>query len=302
VKPAGPPDVPEYFIRPSDMPEGWGYRAAVAGLSKLHFVDAKSGLDAWLPYVHVASFAAAGGDIAWDQSRLLAGGVAGLERQGEAGSTYAALPAAALRAANYADGAKTLKTFLYQSVTLELLVCPALKLASQPGEAEGGFRARLGQVLRERRDAEVDRLRRQYAPKLLTLQEQLRRAHARVEAEKAQFGQQTLQTAISVGATIMGALFGRKTMSVGTMGRATTAVRGAGRAMRERGDIGRAAESVAAVQARLDALQEDFEQAVAQLQASFDPVTTELIRTAVRPRKTDIAVSEVALVWVPFAG
>ncbi len=299
-KPVGPANLSEYFIRPAGTPPGWGYRAAAAGLSKLHFVEAKSGLDAWVPYVHVASFGTAGADIDWEQARPLAGGAMSLDRQGLPGATFAALPAIALRPAAYADAEKTLKTFLYQTVTLELLACPALKLASRPGETEGDFRARLGQVLRERRDGELDRLRREYAPRLMALQEQLRRAQARVEAEKAQFGQQTLQTAISVGATLMGALFGRKAMSVGTLGRATTAVRGAGRAMRERGDIGRAAESVAAVQGRLDALQEEFNQATARLQASFDPVTAELTRSVVRPRKADIAVSEVALVWQPW--
>lgn len=298
-KPVGPAEVPEYFVRPAHTPTGWGYRPAVAGCSKLHFVDAKSALDAWVPYVHVASFAA-GGTVEWEQARLLAGGPAVLERQGLPGAPFAALPAAALRSANYADWAKTLKSFLYQTVVLELLACPALKLAARPGETEGDFRARLGQIMRERRDEDVDRLRREYAPKLMTLQEQLRRAEARVEAEKAQLGQQALQTAISVGATIMGALFGRKAMSVGTVGRATTAVRGAGRAMREREDVGRATESVAAVQARLTAMHEEFDQATARLQASLDPLTAELSRTVVRPRKTDIAVSEVALVWLPW--
>lgn len=286
-------------MRPLGTPAGWQYRPAVAGFSKLHFVDAKSDLDAWVPYVHAACFAE-GGDLEWDQARVVSGGVGALERQGLPGATYAALPAGALRAANYATWEKTLKTFIYQTVTLELSACPALKQVSRPGEAEGDFRARLGQTMRERRDGEADRLKRQYAPKFMALQEQRRRAQARVEAEKAQYGQQTLQTAISVGATIMGALFGRKAMSVGNMGRATTAVRGAGRAMRERGDIGRATDTVAAVHERLAALQEQFDQAAAQLHAGYDPAMAEFTRIAVRPRKTDIAVSEVALVWLPW--
>ncbi len=299
TKPAGPASVPEYFVRPRSGAGGWGYRAAVVGLSKLHFVDAKAGLDAWVTRVQAAPFAAAGGDAEWEQGWTLPGPEA-LETQPVAGAGFAALPGAALRDANFATWAKTLKAFLYENATMEVLSCPALGLASKPGETEGDFRARIGQVMREKRDLEVERLRRQYAPKLATLQEQLRRAQARVEAEKSQMGQQALQTAISVGATILGAFFGRKAMSVGTVGRATTAVRGAGRAMRERGDVERASESAAAVQERLNALQQEFDAETAGLQGRFDPLTVELSRATVRPRKTDITVAELGLVWLPW--
>jgi hypothetical protein len=266
-------------------------------LSKLHFVDAKAGLDLWVPYVHLAPFSPSGADARWEEARVLAEGEAGLDSRPATGSQFAELPAGALRQANYAAWGKSLKTFLYQSVTLEVLACPPLKATSRPGETEGDFRVRLGQQLREKRDQEVERLRRQYAPKLAAVQEQLRKAEARVAAEKSQLGQQTLQTAISIGATVLGALFGRKAMSVGNVGRATTAVRGAGRAMREREDIQRASESVAAVQERLAALQQEFDQEAARVQSECDPVTLAFERLQIRPRKTDITVSEVALAW-----
>ena len=40
---------------------------------------------------------------------------------------------------------------------------PRLKLASQPGESEQSFRARVDQLLREERDREVEALRAKYA-------------------------------------------------------------------------------------------------------------------------------------------
>lgn len=52
-----------------------------------------------------------------------------------------------------------------------------------------------------------------------------------MERESEQAKQQGLQTAISVGATILGTFLGRKSIKVGTIGRATTAARGAGRAV-----------------------------------------------------------------------
>lgn len=300
-KPAGPATVEEFFVRGGPCGErgqGVTYRPAALGLSKLHFVDAKSGTDAWVSYAHLAPFSPSGSDALWEESEVLAEGERALDSRPVAGARFDELPAGALRQANYVDWGKSLKSFLYQSVTLDVLVCPALKATSRPGETEGDFRVRLGQQLREKRDENVERLRRQYAPKLAAVQEQLRKAEARVAAEKSQLGQQTLQTAISVGATIIGAFFGRKMMSVGNVGRATTAMRGAGRAMREREDIQRASESVAAVQDRLSALQQEFDQEVARVQDGGDAAVLEFDRIQIRPRKTDISVAEVALAWV----
>lgn len=301
ARPLAPAGVPEYFLRASGaqaVGRGTAYRPSVAGISKLHFVDAGAGVDVWVPYVHVAAFSQGGTDIAWEAAELQGGGESALMSEPEEGARFHPLPAGALRAANYDAWAKTLKTFLYQSMILEVPVCPALKAAARVGESEGDFRVRIGQQLRERRDAEVERLRRQYAPRLAMLQEQLRRAEARVAAEKAQLTQQTLQTAISVGATILGALFGRKAVSVGTVGRATTAMRGAGRAMREKGDIQRASESVEAVQERLEALQQEFDAEAARVQGACDPMALDLQRVQIRPRKSDVTVTAVALAWV----
>jgi hypothetical protein len=300
-KPAGPAAVAEYFVKPVGRSQA-AYQPVVLGLSKLHFVDAKTGVDLWVPYAHLAPFSSSGADARWEESMVLAEGEAALDSRPVEGARFADLPAGALRQANYADWGKSLRTFLYQSVTLDVLACPALKATSRPGEPEGAFRVRVGQQLREKRDQEVERLRRQYAPKLAAVQEQLRKAEARVEAEKSQANQQTLQTAISIGATLLGAFFGRKALSVGNVGRATTAVRGAGRTLREREDIQRASESVAAVQERLTALQQEFDQETARVQAGCDPATLEFDRLQIRPRKTDVTVSEVALAWKSLEG
>jgi multidrug resistance efflux pump len=154
-------------------------------------------------------------------------------------------------------------------------------------------------ALRERRDLEVEKLRRKYAPKLATLQDQVQRAGQRVEREQGQYSQQKMSTAISVGATILGALLGRKAVSASSLGRATTALRGASRIGREKGDVGRAQESLQATQTRLQQLQEDADAEVAALQGRYEAGQVELVPVQVRPRKPDIAVS-VGLAWVPY--
>ncbi len=125
---------------------------------------------------------------------------------------------------------------------------------SRADESEGDFRARLHEATRAARDAVADKLKVKYAPKVAALQERIRRAEQARERESEQVTQQGLQAAISVGATLIGALLGRKAATASTLGRATTAARGAGRVLKERQDATRAQESLEALQAQLAAL------------------------------------------------
>jgi chromosome segregation ATPase len=99
---------------------------------------------------------------------------------------------------------------------------------------------------------------------------------------------------------LLGALFGRKVASAGTVGRASTAMRGAARSARERGDIARARERLAEMGRKLDDLEADFQEETARLQESLDTDSLELREKPIRPRKADIAIGRVALVWTPW--
>ena len=173
-------------------------------------------------------------------------------------------------------------------------------MVSNPGEAERDFRVRLQQSAREDRDAEVEKLRVKYAPKLATLQERKRRAEQAVEREKQQAQASGWNTAISVGATVIGAIFGRKTISAGTIGKATTAARGAGRTYKETQDIARAGETVQAIDQQIADLNAQFQEEASRLAGEYNPLTEELETIALKPKKTNISVRTVVLAWTPY--
>ena len=109
-----------------------------------------------------------------------------------------------------------------------------------------------------------------------------------------------VQAAISVGASILGAFLGRKTISASNIGRATTAIRGAGRAIKESQDVGQAEENVAALQQQLADLESQFKSESETLAAATDPLNEKLESIAIRPSKSNIAIKLVALAWTPF--
>jgi hypothetical protein len=296
-RPVVSPDVPEFFL--GGAPAGALLSPFLLGTARLHFVDAKAGIDLWQKVVVRAPLPESLPASIWEAAQVLGSEEPALSKEPPSGAQFSPLAPAAGRAKSYAAWEKSLGDHLYQNRPLTLRRCAELKMVSNPGEPEGDFLVRVRDALRARRDADVDGLRARYAPRLAGLQERLRRAESRVEREEGQFQQQTMQTAISVGATVLGALFGRKVTSVGNLGRATTAMRGAGRAAREHGDIAFAQESAEAVRGQMRDLESELNAELTPLQATTTPVVEE---TIVRARKSDIGVDRVALAWFPSTG
>ncbi|HLP17518.1 MAG TPA: hypothetical protein VK470_14740, partial [Bacteroidota bacterium] len=298
-KPILPADVLEYYLRRKDRSQPVAYRAMVMGMSKLHFVDAKAGVDAWLPYTHMAPFSDDGRQADWEQSTQYGEMKNELDQDPAPNASFASVPASASNAKSYAGWKKTLATFLSQTVTVDLFTCAELKTTSKPGETEGEFRSRLSQMIREKRDLETEKLRAKYAPKIQMLQDRLQRAEEKVQREKAEYGQSQLSTALSVGATLLGAFMGRKAVSVGTITRATTAMRSAGRIGKEKGDVDRAGEGVESLRERMQEIDAQLEQDIAEITAKLDATSIALASTQIRPRKSDITIDAIALVWAP---
>jgi hypothetical protein len=299
-RPNVPPDVTEYFLRLAQDAPGITYRPMVMGLAKLHFIDSKLALDQWRTAGYLAPLSDEGGEVLWSEAQASGDLKSRLGKSAVADAEFLGLPAAAMRAPSYAAWGKSLAAHLYENARAEVLVCDALETTSAPDESEGDFRARLALAGRERRDAAVEQLRRKYAPKLLALQERERKAMERVEREKAQLSQQKMQTAFTVGASIFGALLGRRTLSATNINRAATAARSAGRIGRESGDVDRADDNLGAVQQQRADLQREFDAEAAALGSSLDSAAVTLRKVQVSPRKSDIAVGEVALVWAPW--
>ena len=299
-RPAVGAGIAEYFLTAT---KGAGlvlYKPMVAGFGKLHYIDSGLALDEWQTSGWLAPFDDGGGNASWEDSANAANLKSRLGSAPAADAEYGELPGAALRATSYAGWAKGLQAHLYETARAHLFVCDQFKLASKAGESEGDFRARLNLAAREKRDAAVTALRQRWQVKLLQLQDQVRRAQERREREQSQLNQQRLQTAVSVGSSILGALFGRKALSARNINSVGSAARSASRWGRESQDVDRAAESLEVLQQRLAEAQREVEDEVARLEVTLEAANVTLRAIEVPARKSDIAVGEVALVWTPW--
>lgn len=267
--------------------------------AQVRFSDSKAGVDVTQDVTVLAPIAEGALPVDWDHAAEAALALSDLEQAPVEGAQFASLPVAAGKAKSYEAWGKDFSGWLFRNEKVELLRSPGTKEVSRPGESERDFRVRLQQSGREQRDAQLESLRQKYMPKMTALQDRIRRAQQMVERQQIESRTSQLQAAISVGATIFGALMGRKTISATTIGKATTAIRGAGRAIKESQDVGQAEENREALQQQLAALEAQFKTETDALIASIDPLTEKLETVSLKPTKSNIAVKLVVLAWVP---
>lgn len=297
-RPVLPPEIPQFYLPPANGGEVVFY-PRVLGVAQIRYEDAKQGVAQSEEVLRIVEVTDSAIPVDWSKGEPLSIEVAALQKEPLAGK-YAEAPAPAANPKNYAGWGKELVTWLAGDAGLSLYRSASLKLSSLPHESERDFRLRLQQVARERRDAIAEQLRQKYSSRIASIQERLRRAQAAEQRETAQANRAKMDTLVSFGSTLLGAIMGRKVLSSTNVGRAASTIKGAGRAAEQSADISRAQETVAAVQKQLDELEAELEGEVNELSSALDPLNEPLEKIVIRAKKTNINVRLVALLWLPY--
>jgi hypothetical protein len=302
ARPILPPDVPQYFIPiRGNQPSGRTliYQPMLLAASQVRVSDSKTGVDVTQDVTVLAPISDGAVTVDWDHAMEAGLTVADLELSPSDGAQFGEVPSSASKAKSYDAWNKDFAGWLFRTQKVDLLKSPSANEYSKPGESERDFRVRLQLSGRETRDKQSDSLRRKFAPKIAALQDRIRRAGQMVERQQAESRSSQMHAAISVGASILGAFLGRKTISATNISRATTAIRGAGRAIKESQDVGQAEENVSALQQQLADLEAQFKTETDALAAATDPLNERLETVSLKPTKANITVKLVALAWAP---
>ena len=296
--PSLPPSIDQFYVR--GVGEEIVYHPRLIAGGDVVFTSARYHIEDEREVLHMVEFEDGPVDIDWDNSEALDLSINDLDKDGDAGASYEDCPAAADNASAYAKWGKSYKTWLRQNENITLFRSKRFKLTSTPAETEGDFRARLQDAASEKRDAAIAKIRKRYATKATTLENRLIRAEQAIAVQKEQSTKKKLDTAISFGTAILGAVLGRKKFSSSTATKVGSAMKTAGSARKEAADVERAKQTAAKVQADLAALNKELEEEVAALDTAFDAQAEELSEIVVRAKSTDINVAITGLVWLPY--
>ncbi len=302
IRPLLPPEVSEKFLPASETGGGgrWIYRPALLGSGKLHFTRARLDLDCWKSRTFLAPLWEDPGEDVWEKARAVTWGTKELLDEADTAAEFTPLPEEAFSPKQYDRWGRDLRDYLYQTQILKIWKCKQPKLISEPGEDEADFRSRLRHQAHEERDLAVEKLKQKYVPRYASQRERIRRAEQRLSREKSQSRQSTWQGAMTFFSSILGAMLGNKVVSRTNVSKMSTSSRSLSRMAKERGDVGRAEENLEAEVEKMHALEQRFEQELERLQAKWAVDQLGIEEVEVRPRKSDIDVGTISLVWTPW--
>jgi hypothetical protein len=273
------------------------YRPAILGRARVRFVRPTSRIDVTQEVFCMAPAGDSLGESAWEDGERFTAPprIEPAPRDG----TFGPLPGQLSGPKGYTALAASLKGHLGRTARLVLFSAPGIDAVSRPGESEADFRVRISQRVKEQRDAEIDRVRDRHAAKLASLTDRIDRARQKVERERAEAKNQSMQTYVSIGSAVIGAILGRKAASATNIGRAASSMRSASRSARQQADVAHAEESLATLEERRRTIEDEVEAELERIRLESSPDRLQLEELEVPPRKTDVVVDDVVLAWVP---
>jgi len=296
------PEIPHYFIRAKDRPtqgSSLHYQPMLLGIAKLYYEDAALKTPVEKKIACLASTMETTGILDWQNARIVDIKEEDFNSNPEEGALFLELPKDLTMKSKYPNWTKEFRDWLYRTQMLTLLKSPSLKIYSEPNESERNFRLRMQMLARENRDEQVQKVRQAYASKIEQIQGRIQRANSACESEKAQATDSKLQSVISIGATILGAFMGRKTISRTTLGGIAGSARRVGRTMKETKDIARAQDNLQDLQQQLTELQTQLSLDIEKLTSGNIQITEALEPVTIKTKKTSNTLSIFGLAWIP---
>ena len=301
-RPVVPTGIKEQFLAPTYRQAASTtlvYRPAIYGEGSAHYVRASASLDTWVDMkrmLHCGS----GLPIDMWESSVEVNQPLDMSDDFDDQATFADLPNELRGQATYKELAKKFTDYLYRHHPITLYKCGPVSKFSPPDLTEGEARVFFTQTLRELRDLEQEKVRAKFATRAKTLERQLRVAGDRLMKEQSELKEATVNSAITIGSTILGAFFGKKLNSRANATKTSTAMRGATKATQAKSDVDRAEEAMRQLQLDLEDLNEEIRVSLDEVAVKFDVAKVELEEIIVPPRKSDLKSKPLVLVWTPW--
>ncbi len=274
------------------------YEPQILATGKVRFYDAKRGVDEIQPIAFLCNPPDEFGRVDWDRSIKVSTWEKALidkaDAPGDARIAYATIPESM-------DAAKELKSVedafsdhLYASQRYVIHEHTGLKLSQSPGESVEDFRMRVQVTAREMRDKELDEIRDKFEDKLDRIEERIRKEEQDLSEAESEVKHRRTQEFVGVAETLFSVLVkGRRRSFSTTASRRRMSSRASRKVEESREDIRELEEDYAEMEKEL---KENLEEVTKEWDAAADGITPKEIS----PRRTDVKVDGVFIVWYPY--
>jgi len=295
-RPILPAGIQEAFLPIVErVPDGYTleYRAGLLGGGKVHFLRASDGIDVWHECHLLQPMSETPPDDVWSQSHEFSQPL-DTESAPDPTGVFAVLPGKLARKKSYAIFDRQLDEHLYREATLRLWRCERIDRVSKPGESKADFLKRIEPEVNRAYQGERAELEELFAKTFLKLDDRINKAKANVSTQKWQFFARLGSVMWVILDTVLTA-FGK-----GLPGRRRSLDPAFRSAATERGQQARAQVSLETALDLKQRAKNDYQQKLHDLEAKYAMPNLKLNSREVKPRKSDIQVDRVSLVWLPY--
>jgi hypothetical protein len=273
------------------------YEPALLAMGQVSFVDKRRRIGEDRRVSLLVPADTLGGIVHWDAADPIDFDPEDLGRTPEGEAFFGPVPAILSKPKEVKAHGKDFKIHLYRDHEINLFRLKVLKLTSNAGESESDFKVRAQQVAREKRDQEVDRLRKKYERKLDRLETKLSREERELDEDKAKYAGRKREELLAAGETVIGllGLFGRRRRTG-----LSTAARRRRMTSSAKADIKESEEEIARLMEDIEEMREEMQEEAEAISARWDAVLDDIETFSVKPRRSDVRVRLVTLAWAPF--
>lgn len=275
------------------------YDAGLLGVAAVRFVDQRRSINEELEVMLLAAGGRQMTGLDWgraEQLNLRTNQLASApETPGDDQPVFFAdLPEGLANARAVSNAAKELADWLYYNIQLPLTVHPELGVYRHPNEDDRSFTIRLQQAARERRDAEMDKLRAKAEREIQRVAERLAREQQGLAADQAKAQARQAEQWVNIGESVLNFFTGRSTRRA--VSSATSKISQAQQASMR---VEESKQTIARLEAEKRQLEEQLQADIAAIADRWEHVADQLTTEQLKPRRTDVNVRATALAWAP---
>ena len=198
-------------------------------------------------------------------------------------------------AAFFKEAETNLKEWLYRNRTVEVFKNEPLKIYSRIGETADEFAERCAEAAEDAADAEVATLRDRYEVKIDRVKDQLATAERRTRELEVDTQSRRQQELVAGAGDLLSVFLGGKRRSRSLSGAASRR----SQTVRTQERLRTAQETLSEKAADLEDLEDDLATDLMEITGRWNDAARDITTIEIGLEKTDIAVDEMALVWVP---
>ncbi len=292
IKPLLMLNINEYFVDSSAPSASCYFKPYLEAVASYRFYSASKGID--ISSTLRLSLALDSDTLKWDESEQVE--QHSRQSSSKTSSQFADLPEYFAELKSTTSIKKSLKSYIYNSNTMQIHRCASLRFESKPPQTLREFEIKVLSKVNEKLEADMLKLKERYAKKEQSLRTKEQRLLVRLDKEKADASSATIDTVLGFGMALFD-MFSSSSKVRTKARRVSSTLKKGKKAYNERRGVSAIEEQLDILKEQFISLEDEFSLKSADLRDGADISSYPITQKFLKPRKSDISINELALIW-----